>query len=285
MLAAHHMDLFSRQQILSTAKATTLASDAACFAAGKGHSNLAVEFVEAAHSIFWSQALHLRTPLDDLAIIQPDLAAKLASLAKQLEQASFRDTSRNRLTDTQHKIISSESEGRHCQQLNEQWDEMIKEVRHLPGFEDFMRPKAINVLKQAAVSGPIIILTTTDSTCFALIVTATNKVQCLRLLDMSLPKVKVLADLVAHSSQAFDPGPFFAKYGRNTHREEGAELLDRVFAGRERSVDLDSDDVFQALLIYLWEMIVKPVFSALDLEVSINIWVDHILSYVPVEIR
>jgi heme-degrading monooxygenase HmoA len=244
------MDLFSRQQILSTAKGTTLASDAAACAVGRGEYTIAVEFLEAGRSIFWSQALHLQTPLDDLAAIRPDIAAKLTTLAKQLEQASFRDTSRNQLTDTQSKIMSIESEGRHCQQLNEQWEEMVKDVRHLPGFEDFMRPKTINVLKQAAISGPIIVLIATPSTCFALIVTATKGVQSLELSEMSLPTAKHLSDLVhALSNQAgFDLHTLLEP---ETRSQERSELLDCLFGAREGRINVAPNDVFRELLAYL----------------------------------
>jgi hypothetical protein len=243
-----------------------------------------VEFFEAGRSIFWSQALYLRTPLDNLATIQPDLAAKLTNLAKQLDQASFRDTTRDQLTDTQHKIMSIELEGRHCQQLNEQWEETIKDVRYLPGFEDFMQPKGINVLKQAAVSGPIIILTATHSTCCALIVTVTNEVRCLKLPEMSLPMAKCLSDWVrALSNQAgFD---FLTFLEPGTRSQEQSELLDRLCGTREGSINVDSDDLFRALLAYLWEKIVKPVFDALKLEASVLFSMDHILSYIPVEIH
>ncbi|KAJ7813569.1 CHAT domain-containing protein, partial [Mycena leptocephala] len=242
-LAALHKDLFSRQQILATAKGSTLASEAAACAVGVGKYTIAVELLEAGRSIFWSQALHLRTPLHDLATIRPDIAAKLTNLAKKLEQASFRDTSRNQLTDT-HKIMSIESEGRHCQQLNEQWEETIKDVRHLPGFEDFMRPKAINVLKQAAVLGPIIILTATHSTCCALIVTVTNEVRCLKLPKMSLPVAKHLSDLV------------------------------RPLSNQAGSINVDPNDVFREVLAYLWKDIVKPVFDELKLEANhpLRLW-------------
>ncbi|KAJ7930920.1 CHAT domain-containing protein, partial [Mycena leptocephala] len=238
-LAALHKDLFSRQQILSTAKGSTLASEAAACAVGMGQYTIAVELLEAGRSIFWSQALHLRTPLDDLATIQPDFAAKLTNLAKKLEQASFRDTSRNQLTDTQPKIMSIESAGRHCQQLNEQWEETIKNVQTLSGFEDFMQPKAINVLKQAAVSGPVIILSATHSTCCALILTATNEVQYLELPDMSLPITM-----------------------------EQSELLHRLLGAREGRINVNPDDVFRELLACLWKDIVKPVIDALKLEAT-----------------
>ncbi|KAJ7897001.1 CHAT domain-containing protein, partial [Mycena leptocephala] len=266
-LAALHKDLLLRQQILSTAKGSTLASEAAACAVGMGKNDIAIEFLEAGRSIFWSQALHLRTPLDDLATIRPDFAAKLANLAKKLEQASFRDTSRNRLTDTQQKIMSIESEGRHCQQLNEQWEETIKDVRTLSGFEDFMQPKAINVLKQAAISGPIIVLVATPSTCFALIVTATKGVQSLKLSEMNLPTAKHLSDLVrALSNQAgFDLHTLLEP---GTRSQEQSELLDRLFGAREGRFNVAPNDAFRELLAYLWKNIVKPVFDDLKLEVT-----------------
>jgi hypothetical protein len=179
--------------------------------------------------------------------------------------------------------MSIESEGRRCQQFNEQWEETIKGVRHLPGFEDFMRPKAINVLKQAAVSGPIIVLTATPSTCFALIVTATNKIQSLKLPDMSLPGANFLSDLVrALSNQAGFNLHTFLEPG--TRSQEQSELLDRLFGAREGGINVDPDDAFREVLTYLWKDIVKPVFDDLKLEASIMFSVDHILSYIPVEI-
>jgi hypothetical protein len=181
--------------------------------------------------------------------------------------------------------MSIESEGRHCQQLNECWEETIKDVRIFPGFEDFMRPKAINALKQAAVLGPIIIPSVTYSTCCALIVTTTNKVQYLKLPEMNPLFAQFLADLVgAVSGQAFELGTFLARYQDSAHTEEGSELLDRLFGSRERSINLDPDDVFREVLTCLWKEIVKPVFDHLKLEASIIFSVDHILSYIPVEI-
>ncbi|KAJ7855691.1 hypothetical protein B0H13DRAFT_1902968 [Mycena leptocephala] len=146
-LAAFHLDPPSRQNILSTAQGSALASDAASCAVGLGQFHVAVEFLEASCAVFWSQALHLRTPLDGLAKVRPDLARRLTELSRQLEHASFRDTSRNLLTETQHKAISIESEGMHCRRLNEEWDQILRSVQILPGFKDFMRPKSIDALK------------------------------------------------------------------------------------------------------------------------------------------
>ncbi|KAJ7919723.1 CHAT domain-containing protein, partial [Mycena leptocephala] len=230
-LAALHLDLPSRRQILSSANGTTLASDAASCAVSLGQYNTAVEFLEASRSVFWSQALYLRTPLDDLSTVRPDLSDSLTDLSRKLEQASFRDISRNLATDHQDRAIAIESEGLRCRQLNKDWEQVIQTVRTLPRFEDFMRPKGISALQRAAVSGPVIILSATKSTGFALIVTVDREVQYLRLLDMVSPTA-------------------------------------RLFGGREGIIDRSSDEVFQGLLAHLWNTVVKPVFEALDLKKS-----------------
>ncbi|KAJ7190799.1 CHAT domain-containing protein [Mycena pura] len=264
-LAALHLDLGSRQEIMSTIRVHTLASEAANCAVELGEWNTAVEFLEASRSIFWSQALQLRTPLDSLASLRPDLSAKLTDIARQLEQASFRDASRNVLADTQQKIISIESEGNHCRHLNEQWDEAINSVRLLPGFEDFMRPKGMDALKQAAVSGPIIILTTSATTCFALIITLSNDAQCLKLSQVDLPREQYLADLSRSlPTRASDFETFVAS------PEQGNYPETRLWAGREGSVIVDPEDTFREFLADLWKNIVKPVFNALSLQKSAN---------------
>ncbi|KAJ6522394.1 hypothetical protein B0H19DRAFT_1348589 [Mycena capillaripes] len=267
-LAALHLDLSSREVMLSTTKGANLASAAASCAVGFGQFDVATEFLEASRSVFWSQALHLRKPFHDLALIRPDLSDKLADLSKQLEQASFRETSRQ-TSDTHHKIKSIESEGNHCRHLNEEWQKIVESVRLLPEFEDFMQPKGINALKEAAISGPIVILTTTDSVPFALIVTSSNEVQCLKLQELILPPVEFLADLTRGlSSPTFDMKTFVATRKQGGHTKDQAELLGRLLGARQGYINMSSDDIFRQLLLNLWKTIVKPVFEALNLEAN-----------------
>ncbi|KAJ6571258.1 CHAT domain-containing protein [Mycena capillaripes] len=263
-LAALHLDLLSRQKILSTKTVSTLASDIATCAVGLGQYNTAVELLEASRSIFWSQPLYLRTPLDNLATISPWLSAKTKNLSRQLELAAFQDTSRD-ILDTQQKILSIESDSARCRQLNEEWEETVKEVQKLPGFKDFMQPKAMAALQQAAVSGPIVILTTTNSTCFALIVTLSSDVQYLKLPGFLLPEAHLLSDLSRGlSNPAFDFETFVETCEPEDQR---SELKARLFAG-EGTLNVHPDDVFRQLLADLWKNIVKPVFETLKLQKS-----------------
>ncbi|KAF8182822.1 CHAT domain-containing protein [Mycena galopus ATCC 62051] len=261
-LAALHLDLPSRQQMMSSTQGLTLASDAATCAVESGQYDTAVEFLEASRSIFWSQALQLRTPLDALA----------SNIARQLEQGSFRDTSRNVLTDTQQKLISIESEGARCRRLNGEWEEIIRSVRMLPGFEDFMQPKRMSALREAAVSGPIIILTASTSACFALIVTLSKDVQYLKLPQIDLPQIQHLVDLsrgLSNPAVALDT-LILPTLEHGSHPENPSDSETRLIGELEGYTNVHPENVFRKVLADLWRDIAKPVLDALNLKKSSN---------------
>ncbi|KAJ7753922.1 CHAT domain-containing protein [Mycena maculata] len=245
-LAALHLDLRFRQQLLTTLKGSDLASGAAVCAVSLGKYATAVEFLEASRSVFWSQALHLRTPLDILGSAHPQLALQISALARELEQASFRETRRKLSSDRQNEAISIELEARQCHRLNSEWQLAIESVQMLPGFEDFMQPKGIMALKAAAVNGPVVILNAGNSSGHALLVKYSGEVHSMPLPDISLSSATWLVKLLrALSRSRFDLGEF---------------VLD----------DTSSNEVFRGLLATLWESIVNPVLDALDLKKSAN---------------
>ncbi|KAJ7747449.1 tetratricopeptide repeat-containing protein [Mycena maculata] len=270
-LAALHLDLRLRQQLLATLNGTGLASDAAACAIGLNEYATAVEFLEASRLVFWSQALHLRTPLNILGTSHPQLASQIFGLAAELEQSSFRMTRRNLSTDRQHEAISIELEGAHCQRLNEDWAQAISSVRMLPGFEDFMQPKGIMALTQAAVYGPVVILNPGQSTSHALLVKHLNDVQCVPLPDISMSSAKWLVKLLrALSGSTFDLAEFVMKNSRGDNTMPRALVEARILAMQEVLDPTSPNEVFRVILALLWELIVKPVLDVLDLMKSAN---------------
>ncbi|KAJ7839402.1 CHAT domain-containing protein, partial [Mycena leptocephala] len=208
-LAAFSLDLKSRHQMLARTEIVSLASASAICAIGLNQNNLAVEFLEASRSIFWAQALHLRTPVDELENIKPELATKLRHLSRQLEQASFRDSSWNISMDTQRQLMSIEAVANQCRKLNDEWDKTVDAVRKVPGFGDFLQPKDIASLCKAAASGPIIILLASDSACSALIIKSSEDVQHVPLSGLKVQTVKHYADLPrALSGRTFNVNDF-----------------------------------------------------------------------------
>jgi hypothetical protein len=172
-----------------------------------------------------------------------------------------------------------------CRELNEEWEQIIKSVQKVPGFEHFLQPKKISALKQAAVSGPIVILTASSSTCCSLIVTSTKEVQCLKLPHISLQWITILADLFrALSSPAFDFDTFLEAHKSRKYPQDRSDVLGRLFGTREGHINVDPDDVFRSFLALLWERIVKPVLDALNLQVSTRFLVFEISPHLIVEI-
>jgi hypothetical protein len=92
-LAMLGQDINSRRKALTLRDNVSLASDAAAWAARLDDSNAAIELLEAGRSVFWSQALQLRTRLDYLYLAHPQLAAKISGMLKKLEQGSHHDLS------------------------------------------------------------------------------------------------------------------------------------------------------------------------------------------------
>ncbi|KAJ6546223.1 CHAT domain-containing protein [Mycena vulgaris] len=261
-LAAFSLDLKSRQQMLARKEIVSLASASATCAIGLNLNNLAVEFLEASRSIFWAQALHLRTPVDKLQNSEPQLASKLRHISHQLEQASFRDISRNIFMDTQHQVMSIEAAANQCRQLNQEWDETVNAIRKVPGFEDFLQPKSIASLRQAAASGPIIILLATRSACSALIVTSVEDVQHVQLPALNVQMVEHYADLPrALSDRAFNVSNFLEACGRGEHSTQQYDLEARLYGAKEGRVNIHPDDIFRRVLADIWQTIVKPVFK------------------------
>ena len=119
-------NLQSRQQILESGK-NGLARNAAACAIRSGHFSRAVEFLEEGRTIFWSQALQLRTPLDKLPLEAPDLAQKLKDISQSLEQGSLRYNRRDTF-NTEKNVISIEQEAVHYRKLGDDWLVTLQEV-------------------------------------------------------------------------------------------------------------------------------------------------------------
>ncbi|KAJ7203815.1 CHAT domain-containing protein [Mycena pura] len=267
-IAALHLDVVSRQNVLSSLRAGRLASGAAACAIEEGDYDGAVELLEASRSIFWSQALHLRTPLHQLEMANSTLALELKELREDLEIASFRDMPRTLGPENQKEILAMEEEGFRYEKLNKRWDAVVERVRlEVPGFERFMQPKSHKALQQAAISGPVIVLLAEDSSCSALIMNQSKPVQHVRLPAMNNLSVNLQADLAqALSRSNFNSEVFIASRENGGAAMVDSELQFRLFGDREGYANVSQDDIFRRFLAELWKSIVKPIFDAINLK-------------------
>ncbi|KAJ7193018.1 CHAT domain-containing protein [Mycena pura] len=261
-LAALHLNVASRQEILAMTQ-SGFASDAAFCAIQLGKFDVAVEFLEAARSVFWSQALNLRTPLDELERIDSPLASRLREISRQLEQASFRHTKRQLAVDAYQDVVSVEAEGSRCRRLNQEWNDVVDAIRMLPGFETLMRPEPIAALTKAALHGPVIILTASAASSHALVVRFSSDIQCLPLADgVNRGIVNSLAELVQVLSTGSVP-----RIDALAERSL-TDPLNRLVGAKVYEQGQSPNERLGILLEDLWRLIVAPIFRYINLKES-----------------
>ncbi|CUA73165.1 Putative protein tag-278 [Caenorhabditis elegans] [Rhizoctonia solani] len=229
-------------------KLSTLAAEASSAAIAARNYEKALEWLEQGRSIVMNQVLMLRSPLDRLRSIDSSLAERLEKVAQDLHQTSSRIQNSSSLSPIRLEpmmgFVTERASQRH-HQLAKEYDELVSQVRQLPGFESFLKPKKATELISAADTGPIVIVNSYDCFhCDALIVRpGVPTITHLELSSFTCQKASELDDLVKKS---------LTQAGA---RDRGAQ--------RRPTSSTETSDLEQVLAI-LWEDIVKPVLDALD---------------------
>ncbi|KAG9092338.1 hypothetical protein FRC07_011688, partial [Ceratobasidium sp. 392] len=140
---------------------------AAAWAFSTKSYSLALEWLEQGCSVIWRQMLQLRTPFDDLAVVDPELANELKATASQLDTACSPTSAAG---TTSEPAVNLESQAQRHHSLALRWEKLLTEGRRLPGFHDFLLPTKAKILQKAARDGPIVIINTHSARCDALII-------------------------------------------------------------------------------------------------------------------
>ncbi|TFK35107.1 CHAT domain-containing protein [Crucibulum laeve] len=148
---------------------SNLTNTAVSMACESGDYMLAVEWLEQGRSIVWQQLNSLRTPLDDLSAVNSDLALELLSVSKALENATSRPLDEFSNSNTLHEKMAFQEQSKAHHHLAERWDDLLKRVREIEGFENFLRPlQFMNVLKAIPLGGTVIMINIDPRRCDAL---------------------------------------------------------------------------------------------------------------------
>jgi len=270
-LAALSFDIKSRQESLLNGTGV-LARAASRVAIQAGNVAKAVEFLEAGRAVFWSQFLSLRSPLEHMHDIAPELAVKLQEIATSLELGSHRDAMDN-MVDNSTKLVLDQEAAR-LNRLNAEWSKTIEDVRCLNGFEDFLRPRRLSSLQTAASEGPVVFLVEDQECSNILILTSTN-VHAIPLSNLPTRELRKLVRLIkAAASESNIWRSSIGRFSGNTTDLPPAimETLQNWMnheeeRGIRRVGQIHSDDIFRSVLKTLWNEVVKPVIDILDIKV------------------
>ncbi|TFK31076.1 CHAT domain-containing protein, partial [Crucibulum laeve] len=268
LLATLGLDVKFRQEVLKSGT-DGLARNAANCAIRLGNFEKAVELLEAGRGVFWSQVLQLRTPMDELQDVAPELVAELRSISSQLEQGSHRS-----VKDGESLQGVFDAQEIHFRNLNEQWSAALEKVRKLSSFQDFLCPRRFHALKQAANDSPVVILNASISGCDALIVT-NEGVAHMPLNKFDMKKGNMLVRLIqvsstSNSMRSLNNGNPSSAVRLST--EDSANgIMHNLRMGRPaRSSTVEVDDIYRYVLEVLWDDIVQPVIQHLQIQKSVT---------------
>ncbi|MFF7128807.1 CHAT domain-containing protein [Streptomyces sp. NPDC008240] len=207
------------------AKFPSLVTDAAACAVRAGQKERAVELLEQGRGILLSQAMETRTDTRELRAQAPHLADRLAQVLEELERLSDGPSDFTvRETDERRHAHSRRAD------LAGQRDELLAEIRALPGQDRFLRAPSFAMLRASAARGPVVLLVASAYGCSALLLTEADV------------KVVSLDVEVRHLA------------------ERTVDFLDVL--GNEPS-PLKVYDTFLDSLTWLWKTVTKPVLDAL----------------------
>ncbi|KAH6881216.1 CHAT domain-containing protein [Coprinopsis sp. MPI-PUGE-AT-0042] len=221
-----------------------IALKAASAACSLGQVDKALEWLEQGRCVVWSQLSNLRTPLDDLHLHNSQLAQSVANISKQLENAgSSRGQSRFDLSASEKMLL--EDEARAHLKLARRWDELLKTIRSIPGFESFLQPlPCSSLLQHLPVSGPVVVINVDEQRCDA------------------------IALLVGLDKPLHIPLPDFSLEKANKYRGDlKANLESQQLRMREVQEAMDEDVVVRKILRDLWNEVVSPILNTLGLSV------------------
>jgi tetratricopeptide (TPR) repeat protein len=210
-----------------------VARDAATTAILFERYDKALEWLEQGRSIVWNQILQLRTPVDELRIVNSALAERLVSVSRLLDGGFEQEGS----------FGSAEQSGQRYRVLTREWESIIEQVRSLPNFEDFLKPSKVSRLMDAARNGPVVILNITQRQCDALaLISGIEEVMHIPLPEISFRRVMELQDEL-----------------KNYLYSNGLRL--RGDRAAQRWADRDESNDCKDILAELWKGVVKPVLD------------------------
>ncbi|KAF6753804.1 CHAT domain-containing protein [Ephemerocybe angulata] len=237
-----------------------LALNAAAAACSLDRPDKALEFLEQGRCLVWGQLNNLRTPLDELRSMDGNLADRIADISKRLENAASSRVATHTTMSLSGKI-ALEDESHSRLKLAQQWDELLKTARAIPGFENFLKPSPSSaLLRHLPASGPIVVINVDERRCDTIALLASfDEPLHIPLPNFSLDKAK---------KYRTDLKILLCSGGLRTRNKDASTVLTVDPPTRPiKPLNRARRDagVLHEVLSGLWNDVVKPILDALSL--------------------
>ncbi|MCQ4080932.1 CHAT domain-containing protein [Streptomyces sp. RB6PN25] len=218
-----------------------LASDAAAMALRAGDPGRALALLEEGRGVLLAQGLDNHGEVSRLRDLAPALAGEFERIRDQLSVAP--QPAAALVTDPGSPGPLAGAPGlatevRHA--LARRWDQLIEEIRALPGLSDFLRPPDLPELLTAAAEGPVVVVNVSTYRSDALVVTADAGIEVVPLPGLS--PTAVLSRVAVF-----------------------LECVDRAYGSEGVQHAVAAMGVLTQTLRWLWDTVTAPVLDRLGL--------------------
>jgi hypothetical protein len=217
--------------------------------------------------LVWNQLNQLRTPIDNLLKKNPDLANRFIHIASALESYGTRSALS---IPSSHATLSEDI---HLQNITRnhtlhatEYKQLLKEIRDLPDFHDFLQPsKASNFLSSLPSDGPVIIFNIHETQCDALALIAGIKEPVhIHLENFSLEQAEQLQNTLQFDLLKQREVEEQLQKTLQSDLPKQTDVEDQV----RKSRNVHHDPVSMLLVLNeLWCKVVQPVLKALGYSV------------------
>ncbi|KAH6911364.1 CHAT domain-containing protein [Coprinopsis sp. MPI-PUGE-AT-0042] len=158
------------QRTKALAKISDVALQAASIAFSVDRPDKALQWLEQARCLIWTQLHALKSPVEELRLHNPELADRLQTLSDALHRVGFRtEESFDSPNQTSDDTITLQDETRDHRRMAREWDELLTEIRQIPGLEYFLLPPPTSQLFEHLPSGPVVLINVSADRCDALV--------------------------------------------------------------------------------------------------------------------
>ncbi|KAG8876821.1 hypothetical protein FRB98_007015 [Tulasnella sp. 332] len=228
------LDLLDRLMLVAASN-RTIAVDAASYAIEKRDFQKAVELLERGRALLFTQLENYRKPLDGVEAVDKELAGRFRALSAVIADAALSTG------DRQVGNRNSEDTVAKRQKQVDEWTQMLKEIRQLDGFEDFLRITPFVKLQRAAKDGPVILVNISQYGSHGIIIQRTRQPLCVSLPGATPSIMNELANLLIQTTT-------------------------------DRLEEHESNRILQGALQQIWYKIVEPIVLELENTLKLPRW-------------
>ncbi|MGP3989850.1 CHAT domain-containing protein [Streptomyces sp. 3N207] len=222
-----------------------LASDAAALALDEGAPGRALALLEQGRGVLLAQGLENRADVSRLRDLAPALAAEFERIRDELSAPPrLSPALRTEAVGTAAPPYDAHeagviAEARH--NLARRRDQLLDEIRTLPGLAGFLRPPSVPELVTAAADGPVVVVNVSDYRCDALVVTPDAGIDVVPLPDLT-------PDAALSRAEKFIDG------------------IDEAYGGNGVDNAVATMRALSETLGWLWDTVAAPVLDRLGLD-------------------